>query len=93
MPSAPGHSLVPTFPDDVTIPRNFLWWLHEGNRAIRGGDWKLVAAKHEPWELYDLSQDRAESNNLINTYPDRAAELEKLWNAQLDATVTLIQSP
>ena len=93
LPSAPGHSLVPTFADDVTIPRNFLWWLHEGNRAIRVGDWKLVAAKHEPWELYDLSQDRAESNNLINTYPDRAAELEKLWNAQLDATVTLIQSP
>ena len=93
LPSAPGHSLVPTFTDDVTIPRNFLWWLHEGNRAIRVGDWKLVAAKHEPWELYDLSQDRAESNNLINTYPDRAAELEKLWNAQLDATVTLIQSP
>ena len=32
-----------------------LWWLHEGNRALRVGDWKIVAAgKDGPWELYDL---------------------------------------
>lgn len=28
--------------------RQGLWWLHEGNRALRAGDWKLVAAKGEP---------------------------------------------
>ena len=39
-----------------------LWWQHEGNRAIRVGDWKLVAAGREgPWELYDLATDRTET--------------------------------
>ena len=35
---------------------DYLWWLHEGNRALRVGDWKIVAAgKDSPWELYDLN--------------------------------------
>ncbi len=62
-PPLPGKSLVPEFAKDGAVSRDFLWWLHEGNRAIRMGDWKLVAAggPQGPWELYDLSQDRGES--------------------------------
>lgn len=89
IPSAPGHSLVPAFKKDVTVKRDFLWWLHEDNRAIRVGDWKLVAAKGDPWELYDLRNDRAESNNLIKEHPDKAKELERLWNQQLKEASTL----
>ena len=89
IPSAPGHSLTPAFKKDVIVKRDFLWWLHEDNRAIRVGDWKLVAAKGDPWELYDLSNDRAESNNLIKKHPDKAKELEALWNRQLAETSQL----
>ena len=49
------------------------------------GDWKLVAAKGDPWELYDLSTDRAESNNLVQEHPEKAKELETLWNVQCEA--------
>jgi arylsulfatase len=84
IPPAPGHSLVSAFADDVTIQRDSLWWLHEGNRAIRVGDWKLVAAKNDPWELYDLRTDRAESNNLAQQLPEKANQLEAAWNRQLD---------
>ena len=42
--ASPGRSLVPTFTEDGTVPHDFLWWEHDGNRAIRVGDWKLVAA-------------------------------------------------
>ena len=48
----PGKSLVPAFARDGSVKHDDLWWAHEGNRAIRVGDWKLVAAKNEPWELY-----------------------------------------
>ena len=89
IPSAPGHSLVPTFTKDITVDRDYLWWLHGGNRAIRVGNWKLVAAKGDPWELYDLRNDRAESNNLINEHPDKAKELEALWNQQLEEASSL----
>ena len=38
VPPAPGRSLVPAFAADVNIARDFLWWEHEGNRALRAGD-------------------------------------------------------
>jgi len=83
IPPAPGRSLAPAFTSDVIITRDSLWWFHQGNRAIRSGDWKLVAAKGEPWELYDLRHDRAESNNLAAERPEHAAELAAEWNRQL----------
>ncbi len=89
IPPAPGHSLFPTFERDVTIDREFLWWLHEGNRAIRAGNWKLVAAKGDPWELYDLRTDRAESHDLSLEQPEKVRELEAMWTGQLDATIRL----
>jgi len=83
IPPAPGKSLVPAFARDATIEREYLWWLHEGNRAVRQGDWKLVAAKGDPWELYNLKNDRAESTNLAKTHPEKVLELEQLWNEKL----------
>ncbi|MCA9126192.1 MAG: arylsulfatase [Planctomycetales bacterium] len=79
VPSPPGQSLVPSLNSDTPEPR-IIWWLHEGNRALRDGDFKLVAAKDEPWQLYDMRQDRAESSNLITGMPEKAKELEEKWN-------------
>jgi len=59
-----------------------LWFLHEENRAIRHGDWKLVALKGQPWELYDLSKDRSEQHNLAEKHPDKVKELEAAWQKQ-----------
>jgi arylsulfatase A-like enzyme len=84
IPEAPGRSLVPAFAKDETIARDSLWWLHEGNRAVRVGDWKLVAAKGDAWELYDLKNDRAEQHNLAHELPARAKELEQVWQKQTD---------
>jgi arylsulfatase len=78
-------SLVPEFAADGSVRHPSLWWLHEGNRAIRVGDWKLVAAKNDPWELYDLAQDRSETTNLAASQPDKVRELETLWQQQLEA--------
>jgi arylsulfatase len=89
VPEAPGRSLVPALAKDVTIERDGLWWLHEGHRAIRVGDWKLVAAKGEPWELYDLATDRAERNDLAAQMPDKVKELEQAWQRRTDEFTAL----
>lgn len=86
-PKAPGVSLVPAFASDVPLQRMPLWWLHEGNRALRDGDWKLVAAKGEPWQLYDMRTDRAEQHDLASERPEKAQELEAKWTAQLETIV------
>ncbi|MDZ4820511.1 MAG: arylsulfatase [Planctomycetota bacterium] len=91
IPPAPGHSLVPALTADVAIPRDSLWWLHEGNRAIRVGDWKLVAGKGDPWELYNLKEDRAESNDLAAKEPAKLAEMNAKWNEELEKVTKLAQ--
>lgn len=76
-----GVSLAPTFGDpDGDLGRDTLYWEHEGNRAIRRGDWKLVAKGEEgPWELYDLLQDRAEQSDLAKERPELVSELSAAW--------------
>jgi arylsulfatase A-like enzyme len=96
IPPRPGMSfsslLLPTaspwkdFACRALMPANrVLWWQHERNRAIREGDWKLVAAGSEsPWELYNLRDDRSESNNIASNYPERVEYLAKLWETMRD---------
>ncbi len=90
IPSAPGKSLLPAFQSDVQVERDYLWWLHEGNRALRQGDWKLVAAKGAPWELYDLSVDRSETFNLAESRPDIVKHLSQLWDRHTEETGDLL---
>jgi arylsulfatase len=99
VPAAPGKSLVPAFTKDNSVSHDNLWWAHEGSRAIRVGDWKLVAAapslrgrgeaktaseQQGPWELYELSTDRAETNNLAAKMPEKVRELSNLWTQNQD---------
>ncbi len=90
--TAPGHSLVPAFAKGGVVKRKDLWWSHEGNRAIRVGDWKLVAAKGEPWELFDLSTDRTETRNLAQQHPDRVKELEGIWRQREQDFIALAET-
>lgn len=80
VPPPPGKSLVPVLARDSSVSHDYLWWQHEGNRAVRVGDWKLVAAGAKgPWELYDLKSDRGESQNLAGKRSDKARELQTIW--------------
>jgi len=82
-PVPPGQALTPALSKDTVVPRDSLWWQHEGNRAQRVGDWKIVAAgKDSAWELYDLATDRAETHNLADQQPDRVKTMAAQWEKQ-----------
>jgi len=80
-----GVSLVPTF-DNKSIQREALYWEHQATRAIRMGQWKLVADSHpDPpyegkWELYNMETDRTETHNLAEQYPDRVEMMAEMWH-------------
>jgi arylsulfatase A-like enzyme len=82
-PQRPGQSLAASFREDPPELREELWWLHEENKAIRAGNWKLVAAKGQPWELYDLASDRGETKNLAESQPERVKALAARWEERL----------
>jgi len=80
VPTAPGLNLLPLFAKDESVSHDYLWWLHEGNRALRVGNWKLVSAGAEAdWELYDLANDRTEMHDLAVSHSEKRRELEKFW--------------
>jgi arylsulfatase len=68
------------FHGDPEQPRT-LFWEHEGNRAVRRGDMKLVAVHAGPWQLYDLAKDRTELVNLAPSRPGLVRELASLYDA------------
>jgi arylsulfatase len=75
-----GKSLVPVLRGGRLEERP-LFWEHEGNKAVRRGRWKLVARHKQPWELYDLDQDRGEGRDLSAGEPDRVKALAVEWEA------------
>ncbi len=83
-PPLPGKSLLPAFIRDGSVTHEALWWEHEGNRAIRVGDWKLVAARDAPWELFDLAADRTETRDLTEQHSQQVRELAARWQRMHD---------
>ena len=78
-----GKSLVPFFNGARDAGDRVLCFDHFESSAIRKGDWKLVRGnnryRNRTWELYDLAEDRCETNNLIDSHAAKAKELEAEW--------------
>ncbi len=76
-----GKSLTTAFANKP-IEREAIYWEHEGNRAVRMGDWKAVAkAPGGMWELYNIANDRVESHDLAREEPKRLDEMVAKWEA------------
>ena len=74
-----GRSFVPALQGRALAPRK-IFIEHEGNRAVRDGEWKLVGLSGKPWELYNLRSDPAEMRNLAASEPRRVETLTRAWN-------------
>ncbi len=90
-----GKSLLPVFEGRERAGHEALFWEHEGNRAVRKGNWKLVSeysnygmylSEHlvttysNAWELYDLESDPTEMVNLVSRYPKRVQEMAAMYD-------------
>ena len=80
-----GESLVPTFNSDE-VHDKAIYFEHVANRGLRDGDWKLVSLATQKfpftsdWELYNLKEDRSETNNLAIAYPEKVKEMSSKWD-------------
>jgi arylsulfatase len=73
-PPLEGKSLVPVLEGRELAERS-LFWEHEGNHAVREGEWKLVSRFPDAWELYDMEQDRTEMHDLADQRPERVKKM------------------
>lgn len=76
-----GKSLLPVLKGGARDGHEFLCWATSGSKAVRMGDWKLVALPGKPWELYDLKTDRTELQDLARQHPERVATMAKVFEA------------
>jgi arylsulfatase len=59
------------------------WWA--GSRFVRkqaNSVWSSEPYGYRPWELYNLSNDYTQSNNLAARYPDKVQEFETLFDQE-----------
>ncbi len=78
-----GLSLMPAMKGD-TMPERAIASEHLYARGLRKGEWKIVWGKKQPeviaWELYHLSEDPCEQNDLASKQPEKLKELVELWD-------------
>lgn len=77
-PTPAGRSLLPVLRGEPTESRP-LFFEHEGHRAVRHGGWKLVALRGEPWELYNVADDRTETHDVAKEQPEVVERLSAAW--------------
>jgi arylsulfatase A-like enzyme len=70
-----GVSLLPALRGEALERTSPIFFEHEGNRAVRDGEWKLVSRHGKAWELFNISTDRSEQRDLASAEPERLAEM------------------
>jgi len=76
-----GISLTPAFAGKTLSRKQPIFFEHLGNRGARDGDWKLVAERDEPWQLYNVRRDRTEQNDLSGQEPERFKQMIAAYTA------------
>lgn len=80
-----GKSLAPIFRSGNREGHETLFFEHFTAKALRQGDWKLVALpRQDRWELYNLDEDRMETNDLSGVMPEKVAELQAIWQREAE---------
>src|SRR5699024_5321524 len=95
--SLEGQSLMPVLQENKMINHDPVCWEHEGNRAVRDGQWKLVSYYNKAhqhgvgrgkrtgeWELYNLESDRTELHNLAAEDPERLQQMVTMYQHWAD---------
>ena len=75
-----GVSLTEAFRGKASRGEAPIYWEFSGNHAVRDGKWKLVAERGCEWELYDLSKDRTETQDLASQEPHQVMRLAEMYD-------------
>jgi arylsulfatase A-like enzyme len=78
-PDIDGISMMPTLLGTAQTQHEYLYWEIGGQIALRYEKWKAIKrGKKSEWQLYDLSKDISEANDVAETSPEILQKLIKL---------------
>jgi arylsulfatase B len=81
-----GFNLIPYLKGEKNLrPHDTLFWRIDKRSAIRVGDWKLLRNPRHgqgvQWELYNLTEDISETNDLAASLSEKSSEMIATWEA------------
>ena len=85
-----GISLAPILAGETMTNRPPIHLLYGSDRGLRDGEWKLVSFQSQPWELYHIPTDRAETKNVAAQHPEIVERMAKTWH---DMSKDVLKSP
>ncbi len=91
-PPLPGRSFAPILKTSEQLAPRTMHFALFNNLALIHDGWKIVTAYSQPWQLYDLKNDRTETRDLASERPDKLAELlviQKAFHEQPDIALRL----
>ncbi|MDA7916462.1 arylsulfatase [Verrucomicrobia bacterium] len=69
-PKTDGLSFLPTLMGKSGQKKHdHLYWEYTGQTAVRQKQWKAYKGRKGDWELYDLTKDVEEKNNIVTDHP------------------------
>ena len=74
-----GVSLRPVFEGKKLNRTEPIHLQFSSDYGLRDGDWKVVSFKGQEWELYNVANDRTETNNLAASEPERLTAMVVKW--------------
>ena len=75
-----GKNVLPILLGDKKMQERTVYWKIKNNRAIRKGDWKLVMIGQKEPQLYNLSIDMGESDDLSRKNPAIVNKMKEQYN-------------
>jgi arylsulfatase len=75
-----GESFLPLLQGRDQRREQPLFWEHEGNAAVRDGEWKLVRKHPGEWELYNMHEDRTERHDLAPKHAPQASRMIRQYD-------------
>lgn len=85
-----GISLKPILEGQSITSRPPIHLLFSSDRGLRDGDWKLVSFQSQPWELYNMAEDRTELHDVAAQRPDIVKRMAQQWT---DMTKNVLHAP